>query len=379
MDKPKKILHIITGLDDGGAEGVLVRLCLHSPQFQHIVVSLKDAGKYGAVLVAGGISVHCLGMNPGKPSLTKFFNLIHLIRTEHPDVIQTWMYHSDLLGGIAARLAGVRCIFWGVRHSTLEKGSSKRSTILIAHVCALLSRWIPRRIICCASKALEVHAEIGYEPFKLTVIPNGYDLTRFKPDITLRKKIRNELGIAQSEFLLGMVGRYNPQKDHSNLLRALSLVAAEKVDFRCLLVGKGLSTENDALMAHIAELGLCQQVLLLGPRNDVPAIMNALDLHVLSSSFGEAFPNVVAEAMACGTPCVTTDVGDALEIVGRSDVCCPPRDPRLLSELILNMYNEWAHFSEAWRQREISCVERIQSEFSIESMVAAYESCWLQS
>lgn len=377
--KRKKVLHIITGLGDGGAEGVLARLCLHSKKFQHVVISLTDGGKYAAVLVAAGITVHCLGMSARKRSLLKFFTLVRLIKTEQPDMVQTWMYHADLLGGIAARFAGVRRIFWGVRHSTLEKGTSKRTTILIARLCAILSRWVPEKIICCAYKALEVHADIGYEPSKLLVIPNGYDLTRFKPDSIQRTVVRGELGLGQDEFVLGMIGRYNPQKDHYNLLRALAMVAALKVDFRCLLVGKDLSTKNDVLMAHITELGLLQRVMLLGQRNDIPAVMNALDLHLLSSSFGEAFPNVVAEAMACGTPCVTTDVGDALEIVGSSDLCCPPRDPEQLAKLILNMYEEWVHPSEIWLHRKASCVERIRTKFSIENMVATYESCWLQS
>lgn len=379
FEQQKKILHVITGLNDGGAEGVLARLCVHSKQPQHVVISLMDAGKYGPLLTDAGVTVYCLNMNPGKASIVHLFRLIKLIRVERPDVVQTWMYHADLLGGVAARLSGVRRVFWGVRHSTLEKGSSKQSTILIARLCAMLSKWIPEKIICCAHTALEVHANIGYDSSRLLVIPNGYDLARFKPDLIQRVAVRNELGFGQQEFLIGKVGRYDPQKDHYNLLRALSLVAAQKIEFRCVLIGKGLTEKNDALMAQITELGLHQRVMLIGQRTDIPAVMNALDLHVLSSSFGEAFPNVVAEAMACGTPCVTTDVGDALEIVGSSDVCCPPRDPQLLAKLILSMHDEWINSSNIWLNRKISCVERIHTNFSIGAMVAAYESCWLRN
>lgn len=108
----EKVVHIITGLNDGGAEGVLTRLCLHSEQVQHVVISLMDDGKYGPLLARSGVTVHCLGMNPGKPSIVRLFRLIRLIRAEQPDAVQTWMYHADLLGGISARLAGVRRVFW---------------------------------------------------------------------------------------------------------------------------------------------------------------------------------------------------------------------------------------------------------------------------
>lgn len=371
----KKVVHIITGLNDGGAEGVLTRLCLHSKGVQHIVISLIDSGKYGPVLQQAGVVVHCMGMNPGKPSLVRFYRLIKLIRAEQPDVVQTWMYHADLLGGIAAKLTGVRRVFWGIRHSTLETGKSKRLTILIARLCAILSHWVPEKIVCCAQKALSVHADIGYARSKLLVIPNGYDLAHFKPDVAAGVKIRSELRLDTEEFVLGMVGRFDPQKDHFNLLKALSLVAEQKISFCCLFVGKDLSPDNIDLIAHISELDLQDKVVLVGPRTDISAVMNALDLHVLSSC-SEGFPNVLAEAMASGTPCVSTDVGDALEIIGDPKACCPSRDAQALADVIINMAKEWKQSPSDWQARKAASVQRIAVRFSIEDMVAAYEECW---
>lgn len=374
----KKIVHIITGLNDGGAEGVLTRLCLHSKGATHVVISLMDAGKYGPLLQQAGVAVHCLGMNPGKPSIVRFFQLIKLIRSEQPNVVQTWMYHADLLGGFAARVAGVRRVFWGIRHSTLDKGKSKRSTIMIARLCSLLSSWMPEKIICCANKALSVHADIGYAAAKLVVIPNGYDLSRFKPDIEAGEKIRNEFRLGANEFVIGKVGRFDPLKDHFNLLQALSLVAEQKIDFRCLLVGKGLSSDNAVLVSYITELGLQHRVVLAGQRTDIPSVMNALDLHVLSSC-SEGFPNVLAEAMACGTPCVATNVGDALEILGDESTCCPPQNSHALADAIIKMATEWQKAPVAWRARKTVSTKRISDRFSIEGMVAAYEACWAGS
>jgi len=371
----KKVVHIITGLDEGGAEGVLTRLCVHSKKVQHVVVSLMDEGKYGPLLAQSGVTVHCLGMNPGKPSIFRLFRLIRLIRAEQPDVVQTWMYHADLLGGIAARLAGVRRVFWGIRMSSLERGKSSRLTLWIARLCALLSRWVPEKIICCANKAVSVHSALGYQSDKLVMIPNGYDLSRFKGDPAMGNSVRRELGLGSGVFVMGMVGRFDPLKDHFNLLDALAKVAETEIDFRCLLVGKGLEPDNAALTARIADLGLQNKVQLVGQRPDIPAIMNALDLHVLSSC-SEGFPNVIAEAMACGIPCISTNVGDALDILGDERTICPAKDSTALAELIIVMAHEWQRNPAAWEVRKNVSAQRIKERYSIDSMVSAYESCW---
>ncbi len=375
MSKSKTVLHIITGLNDGGAEAVLARLCLSSSGGEHVVISLMDEGKYGPLLKSAGIRVHCIGMNPGTLSPIGFWRLIRYIRTEAPYAVQTWMYHADLIGGVAAKLAGVKKIFWGIRHSTLDKGKAKKSTIAIARLCAFLSGSIPEKIVCCAHKALVVHKDIGYKANKLLVIPNGYDLSKFKPDELSGVALRSELGIPAGSFLIGKVGRYDPFKDHDNLLMALTKLRSAGIDLKCLLVGKGLSPENSGLMARIKELGIIDQVVLAGQRTDIPAVMNALDLHVLSSS-SEGFPNVIAEAMACGTPSVSTDVGDASEIVGDSRLLCPPGDSQALAKLIITMQLEWQENPEAWSRRSTKCVRHIKHNFSIEKMVAAYEGCW---
>jgi len=370
-----KVLHVITGLNDGGAEAVLYRLVTKSSEHSHTVVSLMDMGKYGPLLEGLGAKVFCLGMDQGKPSVRLFWRLVRIIRSEAPDVVQTWMYHSDLFGGLAARMADVKKVFWGIRHSTLEKGKAKRTTIAIAKVSALLSHVVPERIVCCAKKSLQVHSGIGYSRNKLLVIPNGYDLSKFMVDEQSGLQLRASLGVCPETFLLGKVGRYDPFKDHENLLSALNELQLSGVDFKCLLVGRGLTTENSELMARITELGLIEKIILAGQRTDIPAVMNALDLHVLSSS-SEGFPNVLAEAMACGTPAVSTDVGDAGEIVGDPALLCPPRNPKALSELMLAMHAEWLERPDEWAERRIRCVEHIKNNFSIERMVAAYEQCW---
>jgi glycosyltransferase involved in cell wall biosynthesis len=174
-----------------------------------------------------------------------------------------------------------------------------------------------------------------------------------------------------------MVGRFDPQKDHPNLLGALAELKGKGHAVRCALVGKGLDRANASLMGSITGFGLSpdRELLLLGQRNDISTVMNALDIHLLSSAYGEAFPNVLAEAMACGTPCVTTDVGDAALIVGETGWVVPPRDSKSLAHSIRSAI-KLSQDQPGWKVRQMACRKRIDTEFSIERMVCAYRDVW---
>lgn len=370
-----KVCHIITGLNDGGAEAVLYRLATKNGPERHHVISLMDEGKYGPLLRKAGAKVTCLNMPRGRLTLGGLWQIWRLLRQERPNIVQTWMYHGDLVGGVIARLAGVARICWGIHHSTLEPGESAKSTILVARVNALLSRWVPDAIVCCAEKAIEVHTALGYASDRMVVIPNGYDLQRFSPDAEARQRLRQALAVPEGVCLLGMVARFDPQKDHANLISALSQLEQSGVAFRCALVGTGMTEANASLLQCIAKHGLVDWVTLLGQRNDVPDVMNALDLHLLSSS-GEAFPNVLAEAMSCGTPCVTTDVGDAALIVGDTGWVVPSRNPEALAQAIVAGLHERMNQPAEWAVRQTAARQRILSNFSIEKMVNAYEQVW---
>lgn len=370
----KSILHIITGLNDGGAEAVLYRLCTHDRADRHHVISLMDGGKYGPLLAEQGVAVTCLDMPRGRVTWQGVWRLGRTIRQVRPDAVQTWMYHADLLGGAIARLAGQGNVIWGVHHTTFDAATSPRSTIMVARLCARLSRLVPRRIVCCAEKTREVHAGLGYDPARMRVIPNGYDLSVFQPDPAAGAAVRAELNIRSTQAMIGFVARFHPQKDHGNLLQALALLKERGVAPTCLLIGAGMELDNAALATMIAERGLTDQVHLLGRRSDIPAVMSALDLHVMASAFGEAFPNVLAEAMACGTPCVSTDVGDAGEIVGETGWVVPPRDPAALADAIAVALSLRA--ASDWADRQAAARAHIQSNYTVGWMVERYRAAW---
>lgn len=371
------VVHIITGLNDGGAEAVLYRLCAHDTTQKHYVISMMDAGKYGPLLQHVGVEVHCLNMPQGRVTIYGLWRLWSLLRELKPRVVQTWMYHADLIGGVMAKLAGIKAIFWGVRHTVLEPGKSKRSTIYVARLCALLSRWVPSKIVCCANKAVEVHARLGYVADKMIVISNGYNLKQFFPDRLARIRLRNEWGVDEALPLLGMVGRFDPQKDHRNLIGALGKLRQLGCAFRLVLVGENLLESNHELVGWIDLQNMRDHITLMGPRSDIPSVMNALDVHVLSSS-SEAFPNVVAEAMACAIPCVTTNVGDAALIVGETGWVVPAGSPDALASALLESLDSLTDAS-GWMTRKQQARQRIVDKFSLERMVNAYQLVWLGS
>lgn len=370
-----KVINIITGLNDGGAEAVLYRLCHHDKKNQHIVISLMGKGKYGSLLEDIDIQIYCLDMSAGKISVAALTKLYKLVRQLKPDVVQTWMYHADLIGGLIARLAGVKNIVWGVHHTTLIKGESKRSTILIAKINALISSFIPRRIIYCAKKSRLVQESIGFNSHIGRVVPNGYNINDFMPNPNLGMTFRQEVGVSDEVFLIGHVGRYHPFKDYPTMINAVSLITKEKRTLKLAMVGSELKMDNTQLKHLINENICAEHITLLGRRNDITAAMNGFDLFVLSS-VSEAFPNVLNEAMACGTPCITTDVGDAAVIVGNTGWVVPPKNPQALAKAILEAMEEKENNSQTWYDRKLACRKRIVENFSIEKMVKSYHQVW---
>ncbi len=332
-----KIVFITTTLTTGGAELMLLKLLqqIDRKRFDPYVISLRSKGEVGPSIESLGVPVLVLGMNPGLPSPTKLLMLVGHIRKIKPDLVQTWMYHADLLGGLAARLAGCRNVVWGLRNSNLDENLTKRSTFLVVKTCAALSSRVPAKILSCSSRAAEVHAAVGYRTEKIQVIPNGFDLERFQPDDAARLAVRLELGLTPTTLLVGLMARFDPQKNHLGFLEAASVICRDITNVHFVLAGGGVEDGNAALKEAIHDKGLCKFVHLLGRRDDMPRLMAALDVLASSSSFGEAFPNVLGEAMACGVPCVVTDVGDSAEIVGDSNRVTQAGDMQGLAERIV--------------------------------------------
>ena len=369
-----KVVHIITSLGDGGAEHTLFKICKHDISNKHIVISLKSPGKYFSLLRSLGIKVYCLNFK--FYSIYKFLMLINLLRSLKPDIVQTWLVHADLIGGVAAQLAGIKNIIWNIRYSNFKIGKAKLKTILIIKLLTKLSFLIPELILIVSKKAKKIYEIEGYDKRKFKFIPNGYDLSYLKPNIRQKKIFKKKNKFKKQVPLIGNVARYDPKKDHINLLNALSLLRYKKIDFFCFLVGSKINKNNIRLVSEIKRLKLSKYIKLLGQNNNILQVMNGLDLYIQSSSYGEGFPNVVAEAMACGTPCVVTDVGDASFIVGKTGWIVPPNNSNKLAKALEEAINEVT--TKKINERQGKARSRIRKNFDLSKMLKSYNKSWYQ-
>lgn len=371
-----RLMFVITGLGVGGAESMLVKL-LGQKSFaddEIMVVSLLGSGARSAEVIELGHRLEHLGISRSFSTWGRVFDLCHLIRTFKPDLIHSWMYHADLVAGIVGKIAGVRHIIWSIRQSNLARDYNKRSTLLIVKACAFLSPFIPRKILSNSAVARQSHIETGYKADKIHVIPNGFDLERFAPDKALRSAFRTRHNINETTPLVGLVARFDPVKNHAGFFEAAQTIHTAMPDVRFVLAGTDITAENQTLMAMLDKAGLQQQTYLLGAQNDIASIMNGIDV-LLSSSDGEAFPNVLGEAMACGTPCIATDVGDCKTIIADTGKVVAAGDMDALAKATIEL------LSLTDKNRSIldrNARMRIESHYEIGKIASDFRACYLQ-
>ncbi len=333
-----KILHVISGLEAGGAELFLERLLqtMDASEFEPAVVSLEEIGPIGRRLQHRGIAVHALGAGFSPTGIAAILKMRKVTCRLAPDLIQGWLYHGNLGASLARRAAGLRCpVVWNVRHSLdgwREETAGLRALIRLG---GMLSG-SAARIVFNSEMAARQHERLGYPKVKAVIIPNGFDCERFRPDAALRLATRRELEFDSQAIVIGMVARYHAVKDHETFLQAAHILLEQAPMTRFLLAGKGAERQNPALRRLLEKSGLTERAPALGEREDIPALMNALDICV-SSSRAEGFPNAVGEAMACGVPCVVTGVGASAELVGDTGRVVPARAPESLAAALLEL------------------------------------------
>jgi len=338
---------------------------------EQVVLSLTDVGTVGAQMNAEGVEIHALNMRSVFDAPSALLKLIRFIRYAKPDIVQTWMYHADFIGGLAARIAGSCAVVWGVRSTAIPQGVFSFTYWLI-RLCALCSYVIPKRIICVSNSARAGHIKLRYSTNKMVVIVNGYDFSVFELHPNSRIKSRVELGFGDADVVIGVVGRFDPLKDFHNFVTAASRLAAERSDVKFLMVGRGNDWENAALAGWIEEAGLTAKFKLVGQQSDVPYYLSALDIFCLSS-VNEAFPNVVVEAMAMGLPCVVTRAGDAADILGDEDFVVAVKNPVALAGALLRMCN----LSSIERGKiGLTNVGRVRAEYGMEKIAGKYNEIY---
>ncbi len=372
-----KILHVIPALAVGGAELVLKELLLHplSKNHESRVVCLGKFGEVGIQLKAQGIHVLTLGVSPKNPvSIARLFSLEKHVNEFQPDLIQTWLYHANLMAALFIKDAARPPVVWALHQDITDRSWIKPSTMAVIKLGAHFSKRYPARIISVSQRAVETHAEIGYPREKLTIIPNGFAIPEIKTSRAERSKLATELGLGQDPLLVGFFARYHAMKDHANFLAAAELVRRDMPNAHFILAGRQVDINNSALIADIQARGLSQVVHLLGQRSDITRLLVSLDLYTISSR-SEGFPLSVGEAMAAEVPCVVTDVGDAAQLVGETGLVVPPKDPAALAAAWVKILRK---SSQERHALGLKARARIIEHFSLNKMVESYYQLYRQ-
>ena len=373
----KKVVHIITSTATGGAENMLFNLIKGSSHVSahRAVISLMPMGSVAEKICDMGVEVLSLNMKSLRGSFS-LYHLAKLLRSLKPDLVHTWMYHANFFGSLAAVFAGRPPVLWSLHHSDLSFRFNKKKTMLLADLCSPISRTpLVRKIVNCSQSAMDAHSNIGYCASKMSLIPNGFDLDVFAPDSSASSRLRKSVGLEPDTLVVSMVGRWDPQKDLDSFIKAIAVTGHKLPVSRYIICGKGLDENNTKLVSMIQRAGISEKVLLLGFRDDMPLIMAGSDLVVMPSR-SEAFPMVLGEAMACGTVCIVTDVGDAALLLGGLGWTVPPNNPKALAQAI-----EFVLIFLGRTEREklgVTLRNRIAQNFSLSQVVDMYENIYAQ-
>lgn len=364
--RPITIVHIITSLGVGGAERVLSNLVLgmDRSKYKNIVISLRSNGHWGPILQEQGIEVYALNMHTWLSLIPTNLQLWRLLRKLKPDYVQGWMYHANVIGLIIGKLAGVKKIYWNIRCSLMDLSKYKFSTRLIFKAGAWLSR-LPTGIINNSRVSIQQHMAQGYHNSNWQYIPNGLDLAQFEPNAQIYADFRTKHKLPARAIIIGMVARFDPMKDHATFLRAAALLAKKRSDVYFVCAGRNINWQNTELTQIIHDANIADRVLLLDQLNNVNTLYPAFDYLTQTSVFGEGFPNVVAEAMACGVPCFVTDVGDALDIIGEHGYQVVKNDPDKLA-------SEWMKALTTGTKDNTALRKRISENFSLPNIIDKY-------
>ncbi len=370
------VLHVITSSGRGGAERMLYKLTKGAQVTSHSVICLTEPRDFGRLMEENDVSVYYLNATPGGYDFWVLKDVIRIIRQEQPDVIQGWMYHGNVAALLGNGLSGwFAPTLWNVRHSLHDIRYEKWSTQLFIRAGIPLSR-LPCCVLYNSERSASQHVDLGYTDSNVHLVPNGFDCEKYQPDAEKRAHFRNELEASDDQVLVGHVAAYQPMKDHANFVRAAGVLGQQFDNLRFVMVGRGVNTENEELRSIVDQVGQNCRISLLGLRSDIPSVMNGIDVLVLSSAWGEAFPNVLGEAMACGTPCVATDVGDTPQIIGDTGWIVPTNDPNALANAI-------AEFTQQTRSRRFQLGQqarsRVLNRYSLRVVVSQYEELYYEA
>ena len=379
-----KIIHLINSLNKGGAEGNLYRLCkFHKKKYKNniniTIITLIDNGFYEAELKKIGIKIFSLNMN----KQNKFFDFIKkvlklrkFIKKQNPDIIQSWMYHSNFIALFIPKRFYDK-LFWNIRHSELNTKISKKMTIFLSIICGLFSKIVPKKIIYCSEKSINFHENYHfYSKNKTVLIYNGCSDKTYYPSKNLYLDFRKKNKIKKSEIVIGYAGRYAKQKNIFSMLFAFSKIIKNQKNVYLYMVGKDISLQNKELTSYVNNLKINNNVFFLNEQKNLLEFYNGIDF-LLLASHSESFPNVIAESMLCSTPVLSSNAGCSKKIIDDFGFIMNNNDHASIFKNLKIILNSFKYKKKEWRSHKKNSRLQIQKNFSITNMSNAYFKNWI--
>ena len=366
-----RILFLIRSLEAGGAERQLCELVkgLDKREYDIYVVTFYDGGKFRQELAAiKGIHLISLGKKNRWDLIRLFWRFFVEVKKIRPQILHGYMEMSNLLCLLAGKMLGMKVV-WGVRSSYVDFSKYYWTDRWLSKFLVWFSK-IPDLIITNSYVGKKYSIKSGYSPGNMIVINNGIDIRKFHPDRKAGERLRIQWGVKNEQILIGLVGRLDPMKEHPTFVKATAIVAKQNSLARFVCISSGNEAYKEELLKQIEVCKLSEKFIWAGHMGEMVAAYNSLNVFCLSSSYGEGFPNVVGEAMACGIPVVTTNVGDSAEIVGDTGRVVAVGDYKQLAKELIHLA---AKPKAELRNLGIKSRERIKQKYSLEFMVANTE------
>lgn len=370
------ILHIINGLEMGGAErSLLRRVQQETGRYSRVnVVSIRDPGHFSAEIDNDVDDLRHLGITSPDKLMLLPRRLKSVVKEFSPDLIHGWQYYGSLAATLAHRFAssGTPCI-WNIRHSLYDLKLESRRIRAAVRLCRATS-WVPHAVVYNSNSAHRQHLAYGFKARATQVIPNGFDCIEWAPDSAVRVSARQRLNIQNDDLVIGHVARFHPMKNHAGFIEAALQVLRKFPEALFVMVGRDITFENRTLRSMIPS-EYVDRFRLVGACDDVAGVMQAFDAFCLSSAWGEGCPNVLGEAMAIGLPCVATDVGDSRALVGDTGVIARSSASSMLARAI----SELSALTRVERQRlGAAARERVCRYYSAGRCMGAYDTLYEQ-
>ncbi len=377
-------MHVINSLNKGGAEGNLYRLCkFHKQKYKNnidiSILTLISNGFYETELKKLGIKIFSLNLSKHYmffKFIKKILILRKFIKKNNPDIIQSWMYHSNFITLFIQRKF-YRKLFWNIRHSELNTQISKKMTIFLSIICGLFSKSVPKKIIYCSEKSIEFHQNNHfYSKNKTALIYNGCNYKTYFPLKNLRYNFRKKNKIYSSDIVIGYAGRYAKQKNIFSMLLAFSKISKIHNNIFLYMVGRDIGPQNKELIDYVNKLKVNKKVRYIKEQKSLIEFYNGIDF-LLLTSHSESFPNVIAESMLCSTPVLSSDAGCSKKIINNFGFVMDKNDHESIFKNLGKTISTFKNKKKEWKSMKKNSRLQIKNNFSITNMANSYLNNWI--